>query len=94
MRESVLNIFLEKNLIRSIEIIEKTPSKGKRALRTNGIGVVWVLNLTLIDGKSDTLVSARGGAREWASLDSLTHWLRKRGLNRYPISLRFGEKSS
>jgi len=89
MIERVLKMFLEKNIVRSIEICGASPSKGRPAQR-DGKNVIWVLRFELIDGSFEFLESARGGAREWASLDRMVDWIRRLDLVDYPVKLVAG----
>lgn len=87
MVESVFIDMLRKGIITNIGIEETIPSKGKPALKEVGAISVWIVRIILNNDEVLTLESARGGPREWASLDSLNKWLRSCDVSKYTINL-------
>lgn len=85
MIESVFRDMVKNRLIKDLLIEETLPRKGKPALKETGTTTVWVVNVLLSDDTSFLLESARGGAREWASLSNLDKWLKACGVLRYTV---------
>jgi len=73
---------LSQGLIDKIEVHETTPSKGKPRDVGNDI---WILVIILLNGNVTKLLSSRGSQREWASLDTLSGWLKANGISKYQI---------
>lgn len=89
MIESVFRIMLDQNLIAAVHLEEAVPSKGKPAKRQEPFSSIWIVRIVMGNGQVGILESARGGAREWASLDKLNRWLRRLGIDKYDVySLR------
>jgi hypothetical protein len=89
MTESVFRMMLEQKLITAVHLEEAVPSKGKPAKRQEPFTSIWIVRIVLGNGQDGILESARGGAREWASLDKLNRWLRGLGIEKYDVySLR------
>jgi hypothetical protein len=87
MVESVFMDMLRKGIITNVVIEETLPRKGKPALKKVGATAVWIVRIILNNAEVLTLESARGGPREWASLDSLNKWLRSCDVSKYTINL-------
>jgi len=90
MTESVFKEMLRNRVVSDVSVQEIIPSKGKPAKKADGSKTVWIVNVSLNDRRSLFLESARGGAREWASLDNLDKWLKSCGVERYSITHREG----
>jgi len=89
MTESVFRIMLDQKQIIAVHLDEAVPSKGKPAKRRGPASSIWVVRIVMGNGQVGILESARGGAREWASLDKLNKWLRGLGIDKYDVySLR------
>lgn len=88
MVENVFNILIEQHLIREIQVQEVIPTKGKPAKMEGGSSTVWIVNLGINNDQIEVLEAARGGPREWASLDSLTRWLKAHGVEEYRAIFR------
>lgn len=89
MKESVFRMMLDQKLITAVHLDEAVPSKGKPAKRQGPFSSVWVVRIVMGNGQVGILESARGGAREWASLDKLNRWLKGMGIAKYDVySLR------
>ena len=86
MIESVFKDLLQQNTITKIHVLETLPSKGKPAQKQAGSKTVWIVKFFYGDNQSSLLEAARGGPREWASLDNLSNWLRACGLKKYQVS--------
>ncbi|GBD97851.1 MAG TPA: hypothetical protein ENG83_00150 [Nitrospirae bacterium] len=85
MVESVFKELLQQNLITDIHVIETLPNKGKPAQKIAGSTTVWIIKFYYGDSQSSLLEAARGGPREWASLDSLSNLLRVCGVEKYQV---------
>ncbi len=85
MLESVFKGLIQQSLISGIQVIEALPSKGKPAKKEVGSKSVWIVKSLYGDNQSDFLKSARGGPREWASLDNLSNWLRTCGVKEFKV---------
>lgn len=91
MIESVFREIVGKKLLNYVEVQEALPNKGKPAQRENGARTVWVIKASL--GNEEILLeSSRGGAREWASLNSLDNWIRHLGIQSYSVNHMSHEK--
>ncbi len=86
MIESVFKDFLQQNSITDIHVLEAFPSKGKPAQKQVGSTTVWIIKYFYGDNQSSFLEAARGGPREWASLDSLSNWLRACGGEKFQVN--------
>jgi hypothetical protein len=87
MQETAFRQLLQRRIIREVEVCETYPTKGKPARKDIGSTSVWVLKLFLNEHQFAYLESARGGPREWASLDNLNKWLRALGILHYQIHM-------
>jgi len=87
MVESVFIEMLQKGIVNQVMVNESLPSKGKPAKKIPGTSTVWTVRIGLNNGEIVMLESARGGNREWASLDNLTKWLRSLGVSQYSVVL-------
>lgn len=87
MIESVFIEMLQNGIVNDVTIVETLPSKGKPAKKSPGTTTVWTVKIVLNNDEVVTLESARGGNREWASLDNLTKWLRTIGISKYSVLL-------
>ncbi len=90
MVESAFRELLSENSITDITVEEAFPSKGKPAKKRvggNASNTVWIVKIRLGEDKVFLLESARGGAREWASLDNLNKWLTSHGVPKYLVSI-------
>ncbi len=85
MQESVFKELLHQDLITDIHVTEALPNKGKPAQKTAGSTTVWTIKFYYGDSQSSLLEAVRGGPREWASLDSLSNFLRACGVERYQV---------
>ena len=89
MKESVFRMMLDQKLVTAVHLEEAVPSKGKPAKRLEPFTSIWIVRIVMGNGQDGVLESARGGAREWASLDKLNRWLRGLGIDKYDVySLR------
>jgi len=85
MNESVLKEFVQQGIHMQVLIQEAFPIKGKPAQKNLGSKTVYIVKIVL-GGKGTLLESARGGPREWASLDKLAKWLKLFGIRNYTIT--------
>lgn len=86
MIESVFKVLLEQQLIRDVQVREVLPTKGKPAKKEGGSSTVWIVKFGINDDQVAILEAVRGGAREWASLDNLTRWLKTHGVEEYRVN--------
>lgn len=86
MVESVFRVLLDQHLIRDVQVQEVLPTKGKPAKKERGTSMVWIVKLSINDNQVEILEAARGGPREWASLDNLTRWLKTYGIEEYRVN--------
>ena len=86
MIESVFKVLLEQQLIRDVQVQEVLPTKGKPAKKEGGSSTVWIVKLGINDNQAEILEAARGGPREWASLDNLTRWLKTHGIEEFRVN--------
>jgi len=86
MIENVFKVLIEQQLIRDIQVQEVLPTKGKPAKMEWGSSTVWIVKLGINDDQVAILEAVRGGAREWASLDNLTRWLKTHGVEEYRVN--------
>ena len=86
MYENVLKAFLKQGLISEILVCETFPSKGKPAKKDLGTTTVWIIKCKFDNNQMSILEAARGGPREWASLDNLNNWLKECGVTNYTIN--------
>ncbi len=84
MKESGLKEFIKEGIPLKVFIKEVLPIKGKPSQKSPGSKTVYVVNISFGE-KEVILESARGGPREWASLDKLSKWLKKYGIVNYTI---------
>lgn len=89
MIESVFKDLLKQTLITDIYVLETLPSKGKPAQKKTGSTTVWIIKFIYGDNQSSLLEAARGGPREWASLDNLSNWMRACGVKKYQVSFSY-----
>ena len=86
MLDHVFRAFLESGSVSSVTIIRAVAQKGKPARREGGRGMIWRVRVTV--GERQMFVeAARGGAREWASLDKLCDWLDACGMHAFELSV-------
>lgn len=85
MLESVFKGLIHQKLITDIHVIEALPSKGKPAKKEVGSKSVWIVKSLYGDNQSELVEAARGGPREWASLDNLSNWLRACGVKEFQV---------
>lgn len=85
MKESVFKEFVLQGIHMQVLIQEALPIKGKPAQKNPGSKTVYIVKIAL-EGKESLLESARGGPREWASLDKLAKWLKSLGIRNYTIT--------
>ena len=81
-----LDSFLEllsQGLIASITAQQTQPTKGKSLEAGKS---VWIVQVTLSNGRIPSVTSSRGSSREWASLDTLNDWLRGHGISTYNVA--------
>lgn len=86
MIESVFRVLLDQQLIREILVQEVIPTKGKPAKKEGGSSTVWIVRFGINNDQIAILEAARGGPREWASLDSLTRWLKIHEIEEYRVN--------
>ena len=86
MKETVLKELIKEGVHLKIFIQEALPSKGKPAQKNLGSKTIYIVKISLGE-KESRLESARGGPREWASLDKLAKWLKGHGVVDYTIRL-------
>jgi len=79
MNNTVFQSLLASGAISGVAIVRAQARKGKPAMREGGGGLVWVVRVS-IGEREMFLEAARGGAREWASLDKLLQWLAMSGV--------------
>lgn len=76
MLESVFRKLLEQSLVSAVEVLPVVAAKGKPARRSRGRELVWSVRIHPLSGRGvEFIEAARGGPREWASLDRLIRWL-------------------
>lgn len=92
MIESVFREIIKQSTVTSVQIQEVLPSKGKPAKNKEKGATVWIV-IVCLGEEHLTLESARGGAREWASLNNLDKWLRSFGIESYTINHKAGGES-
>ena len=85
MVENVFKDFVKVGIIKEIIIKETAPNKGKPAQRDRGATMIYVVSINL-NNEEIIIDSARGGPREWASLDSLDKWLKGCGVIQYSVN--------
>lgn len=86
MQESVFKEFIEQDVISDVHVLETLPSKGKPAQKKTGSKTVWTIKFSYGSEKASFLEAARGGPREWASLDNLMNWLKACGIKKCEIN--------
>jgi hypothetical protein len=84
MKESVFKELIREGVHLKVIIQESLPSKGKPAQKNLGSKTIYIVKIMLRE-KETPLESARGGPREWASLDKLAKWLKTYGIVNYVI---------
>ena len=84
MKESVLKEFIKQGVHLKVIIHKALPIKGKPSQKSPGSKTVYIVKISLGE-KEVILESARGGPREWASLDKLSKYLKKYDIVNYII---------
>jgi hypothetical protein len=79
MQENVFRELLGHSIVKEVLVCQGLALKGKPARRSGRDALVWRVKVS-IAGIPEFLEAARGGAREWASLDKLMGWLKMRGV--------------
>lgn len=86
MLDHVFRAFVESGSITGVTIVRAAAQKGKPARREGGRGLIWKVRVTV--GERQMFVeAARGGAREWASLDKLCDWLELCGMDAFELKI-------
>jgi len=85
MKENAFKEIIQHGIIPSIVAQEAIPRKGKPAQKPPGSKTVYILIIRLGD-KESILEAARGGPREWSSLDKLDQWLKANGISSFSIN--------
>lgn len=92
MNNIVFRDLLASGAISEVSVVRAHARKGKPAMRDGGGGLVWLVRIS-IGNREMFLEAARGGAREWASLDKLLQWLNSSGVVTNEIKIQ-GEFSA
>lgn len=96
MQEPVFKELLGLAAVREIRICPGPAFKGKPARQrstTESNATIWRV-LIGVGQKDEFLEAARGGPREWASLDRLVAWLRDKGVKQCILSVENSEFSA
>lgn len=86
MIENVFKVLIEQQIIKNVQVQEVLPTKGKPAKKEFGASTVWIIKLNINENQVDVFEAARGGPREWASLDNLSKWLKNHGIEEYHVN--------
>ncbi|MDI9330926.1 MAG: hypothetical protein QM527_06395 [Alphaproteobacteria bacterium] len=86
MLDHVFRAFLESGAVTAITVVRASAQKGKPARRKGGRGMIWKVRVS-VGERQMYLEAVRGGAREWASLDSLCDWLELCGMHAFDLDI-------
>jgi hypothetical protein len=86
MREDVFRDMVGRSAVSFIGLRQVVAEKGKPAKAALGSAPVWAVQIEM-GGQVFDLEAARGGIREWASLDRLVRWLRQCGVRECTIRI-------